>query len=288
MKNRKDKEDLRATFAATLRDALQRHRKRTGESGRAVCDELGLGEKGYRWLRKISSKGISHIRTDRRADLQKICDHIGLAQSWLFDIDFGRAGELSTDFARVIALGIAEVAKQSATPTDIWQQIGEKFQSDLEDIVAVLLHKFTGEFSRHLNRAIATEASNEQIAENKMRRGEQTTVDKRLWDDKTTAFPLMRKEIVERHCWRDKFEEDEIDEGTWQYTSLGDGCIEISVEATHRVYRAIWGRGEFRKGKLNVTFRRRWKATMFLNGGWIIYGKGIEYSPIDQPQPEET
>jgi len=106
MKNRQAREDVRTTFAATLRDALQRHRKMTGESAKGVCEKLGLGEKGYRWLRKISSKGISHVRTDRRADLQKICDHIGLAGSWLFDVDFGRAAKPSTNFAEVIALGI--------------------------------------------------------------------------------------------------------------------------------------------------------------------------------------
>jgi hypothetical protein len=280
------KEDLRVTFATTLRDALQRHRKRTGESGKVVCDKLGLGEKGYRWLRKISSKGISHVRTDRRADLQKICDHIGLAQSNLFDVGFGRAGTPGTDFAKVIALGIAEAARQSGIPTNGvekngwetttggWEEIGKKFQNDLEQMISEILHKVTGEFGRHLKHEIIEEALKEFRAQNQRKGDKQAILDKPLWDDKTTAFPLMRKAILEYH-WRDSFEEIEIDEGTWQVTPLGNGCIKISVEATHRLFQSEWGHVgaptfPFVKGNLHSVRRKRWISEMYLNGGWHI------------------
>lgn len=296
------REDLRATFATTLRDALQRHRKWTGESAKVVCDKLGLGDKGYRWLRKISSKGISHVRTGRRADLQKICDHIGLSHSWLFHVGFGRAGEPATDFARVVALGIAEAAKQSGTPTNGvgrngwetptggWEKIGKMFQNDLEQMGSVLVHKFTSEFGRHLNHAIIEEALKEFRAQN-IREGEaQAILDKPLWDDKSTTFPLLRKKILEYHrCYQ--FEEIEIDEGSWRIVPTGDYSIEVSVEATHQQFQTEWEWEDTfpvaKKGKLERVLRLRWKAKMYLYNGWQSSG-GIEWSHVAYQEPKSV
>lgn len=289
MKTGKDREDARTTFAATLRDALQRHRKRTGESAKAVCDDLGLGEKGYRWLRKISSGGISHVRTDRREDLKKICDHIGLNHAWLFDVSFARLGKPSTDFAKVVALGIAEAAKRAGTPADSWYANGRKFEIDLEEMASVLLRRFIFEFLREVREEFERETWVERSAEGNKKRDEQALADKPLWDDKTTAYPLMRKEILAYNRPHGRYDETDIDEGTWHYTSVGDGRIEISVEAIDRMYYVSRARGGGdRRGKLFRISRNRWKATMFLNGGWMLYRKGLTYSPIDQPQPNET
>jgi hypothetical protein len=245
MKRERNREDCRTSFAVTLRDALRRHRKRTGESAREVCEKIGLGEKGYRWLRKISSKGISHVRTDRRDDLQRICDHIGMNPSWLFAVGLTRTEEASTDFAKVAAIGIAEAARRSGTPVDHWHQIGKQFSKDLEEVVSVFLHKLTGEFNRHLASELAEEVRQENVAEYKRKFDEQAAADKALWIELTAdwgggatppAFPVMREQI-QRHNYYRTGEETEIHKDTWKVRPLTDKPTAAIV-----LFQRIWHR----------------------------------------------
>jgi hypothetical protein len=290
---KKDREDCRTTFAVTLRDALQRHRKRTGESAREVCEKIGLGEKGYRWLRKISSKGISHVRTDRHADLKKVCNHIDLNYAWLFAVAFGSAEKSSTDFAKIVALGIAEAARQSGTPVHNWHEIGRKFQSDLEEMISGFLHKFSGEFGRHLASELAEEVRREQVAESKRKADKEAAADKALWEQKTAAwgesatppaFPVIRKEIWHQNNNR-AIADTEIHEDTWNVrplTNQPNTAIEVSVEATHRSY-ATNSHGR-RSDRLLATERRIWRATVYFDEHWHIV-KEIDYSHVAPPEP---
>lgn len=86
----------RLTFAHNLKAALQ-ERGRTGsspdnqgmtvkrESVSQLCRRLGFDESGYLWVRKISSKGISHVRGQRREDLDLLCRELGIDYRTLWD-----------------------------------------------------------------------------------------------------------------------------------------------------------------------------------------------------------
>ena len=98
----------RENFAANLRAALKSHRRvvfyrerghrhRQGETAAALCDRLGLGEAGYRWLRKLASKGASHIRGKRRNDLDAICKALGIDPRRLWDTPAPPIGNILID-----------------------------------------------------------------------------------------------------------------------------------------------------------------------------------------------
>lgn len=224
----------------------------------------------------------------RNADLQKICDHIDLNYAWLFAVAFGSAGKPSTDFAKIVALGIAEAARQSGTPVGNWHEIGRKFQSDLEEMISGFLHKFSGEFGRHLASELAEEVRQEQVAESRRKADKEAAADKALWEQKTAAsgdsvtppaFPVIREEIWHQNKDR-AIADTEIHEDTWNVRPLTNQpttAIEVSVEVTHRSYSTnLHGR---RSNMLLATERRIWRATMRFDGHWHIIEK-IAYSHL--------
>jgi hypothetical protein len=114
-----EKRGKREVLAASISNALHVHRERTGETAKTLCERLGLGVSGYAWLRKIASKGATHIRGRRRADWEKVCLAIGTDPNWILE-RYDPQNSAGFPIAQVLAVGLVELHKRNGTKPSEW------------------------------------------------------------------------------------------------------------------------------------------------------------------------
>jgi hypothetical protein len=130
----------REVLAASISNALHAHRERTGETAKALCERLGLGMSGYAWLRKVASKGATHIRGKRRADWDKVCLAIGTDPTWILE-GYDPRNSVGFPIAKVLAVGLVELHTRAGTKPHEW---------DVRSLVDSLVGNLAEQVSWHI------------------------------------------------------------------------------------------------------------------------------------------